>query len=172
MITLFDIPSTTPGISASPSVWKTRLCLNYKKLPFKVEWVEFPDIEALSKKYGFEPTRKRPDGSPLYTLPAIIDVDEETGRVKAAMSNSFTIARYLDEAYPNTPKLFIGSEEEIKEQEKLCIELPRIMLAGMSLVVFRAIDSVLNDASKVYYSSARARCVAGVSCRAPRRHPI
>lgn len=55
----------------------------------------------MCKEIGAPPTAKKPDGSPLYTLPAIYD--PSTG---AAVSESTDIAIYLDTAYPDTPKLF------------------------------------------------------------------
>ena len=70
-------------------------------MPFKSEWVEYPDIAALYQKYGVLATEKKSDGSPHYTLPLIHD--ESTGRF---ISGSTFIAKYLDETYPDTPKLF------------------------------------------------------------------
>ena len=75
--------------------------LNFKKLPYKTVWVEYPDIEKLSKEIGVEPTMIRKDGRPLYTLPAIQDPNTNT-----AVSESYRIAEYLEKTYPNSPKLF------------------------------------------------------------------
>ena len=46
---LFDIPGKD-GLAWSPNVWKVRAVLNYKKLPYKTEWIEFPDIEPKLKE--------------------------------------------------------------------------------------------------------------------------
>lgn len=75
--------------------------MNYKGIPFKTEWVEFPDIEPVLKKIGGAPTEKKKDGSDRYTLPAIHD--DKTGKV---IVDSEAIALYLDNTYPDTPKLF------------------------------------------------------------------
>lgn len=82
------------------SGWR-RFSLNYKGLAHKTEWVEFPDIEPLCKKLGLPPTRVPPTGPPSYTLPAIYDPNTKKYVVESA-----TIARYLDETYPETPRLF------------------------------------------------------------------
>ena len=79
--------------------------MNFKQLPYKTEWVEFPDIKAVCQKIGAPPTdiRLQLDGSGLqehYTLPVIYD--SSTGKIVA---ESFAIAEYLDETYPDTPKL-------------------------------------------------------------------
>ncbi|KAF8990471.1 hypothetical protein BDQ17DRAFT_1313825 [Cyathus striatus] len=100
MITFYDIPSALPINAWSPNTWKTRYCLNFKGLEYKTEYVEYPDIEALSKKLGIPPTQYKPDGSPYYSLPAIYD--SSTG---VAIAESMEIAKYLDKTYPDSPKL-------------------------------------------------------------------
>ena len=74
--------------------------MNFKGLPYKTVWVEYPDIEPLCKKVGASPGERRPDGSPLYTLPIIYDPN-----TKSVISDSAVIARYLDKTYPDTPRL-------------------------------------------------------------------
>ena len=121
-ITFYDIPSNNPGSPWSPNTFKTRweheslifirphclpitsfprYTLNFKGIPYKTEWVEYPDIEPLCKKLGISPTSKKPDGRDHYTLPAIHD--PSTG---AYISDSILIAEYLDKTYPNTPQIF------------------------------------------------------------------
>jgi glutathione S-transferase len=100
-ITFFDIPSATPENGWSPNTWKARYALNFKGIPYKTEWIEYPDIEAHCKKLGILPTSKNPDGSPHYTLPAIHD--PSTG---IYVSDSMLIAEYLEKTYPDTPSLF------------------------------------------------------------------
>lgn len=111
MITLFDLPSQTPTNAWSPNTWKTRFCLNYKGLPYKTEWVEMADIPTLYHKYN-TPACARPDGSPepYYCLPAILDVDPATGK-EAMLADSIKIAKYLDQTYPDTPKVLPADDE-------------------------------------------------------------
>lgn len=44
-----------------------RLALNYKRLPYRVEYISYPDIEPMLKKLGFPPTSPT---FPNYTLPS------------------------------------------------------------------------------------------------------
>ena len=74
--------------------------MNYKRIPYRTEWIEYPDIEPHSKSLGIKPTGKKPDGSPFYTLPAIHDPSTGT-----YLADSFPIAEYLEETYP-TPSIF------------------------------------------------------------------
>ncbi|KAG6811460.1 hypothetical protein H0H92_007283 [Tricholoma furcatifolium] len=100
IITFYDIPFQNPGQAWSPNAWKARYSLNFKGIPYKTVWVEYPDIETLAKKLGVPPTSKRPDGTPLYTIPMIHDPSTNT-----VVADSFAIAEYLDKTYPDTPKL-------------------------------------------------------------------
>lgn len=75
--------------------------MNYKSIPYRTEWIEYPDIEPHSKKLGIKPTGKKPDGTPFYTLPAIHDPSTGT-----SLAESFLIAEYLEETYPTTPSIF------------------------------------------------------------------
>jgi glutathione S-transferase len=53
------------------------------------------------RSIGAAPTGEKPDGSPLYTLPAIVDPSRTTSSGgPTVVSESFRIAEYLDEAYP------------------------------------------------------------------------
>ncbi|KAJ7206344.1 hypothetical protein GGX14DRAFT_643426 [Mycena pura] len=99
-IVLYDIPSAHPHNAWTPNTLKTRYALNYKGLQYTTEWVEYPDIESVSKDIGAAPTGNKPDGRPHYTLPAIRDLS--TG---AVISDSTKIAAYLDRTYPDTPRL-------------------------------------------------------------------
>ena len=75
--------------------------MNFKGIPYRTEWVEYPDIATLSKKLGINPTGQHKDGNPLYTLPAIHD--PSTG---IYIPDSLPIAEYLENTYPNTPSIF------------------------------------------------------------------
>ncbi|KAF9266686.1 hypothetical protein L218DRAFT_921227 [Marasmius fiardii PR-910] len=102
MITLYDVGPTTSKEhpSFSPFVRRTRYSLDYKKIPYKVVWVNFFTMEEVAKRIGAPPTGVRADGSPRYTVPFIHD--DTTG---ATVSESLLIAEYLDKTYPETPRL-------------------------------------------------------------------
>jgi glutathione S-transferase len=81
-----------------------RFVLNYKRLPYRTQWVEFPDVENILRSQNAPPTSVRPDGRPLYTLPVIIDA-----RTNVILSNANTIADYLEITYPARPVFPEGS---------------------------------------------------------------
>ncbi|GJF00672.1 glutathione S-transferase [Phanerochaete sordida] len=102
-IVLYDIPSNDriKRYPWSPNTWKTRYALNIKGLKYRTEWVEYPDIEGLLKKFGVPHTEQKPDGRDHYTLPVIYDP-----KTQRFVEDSGKIAKYLDDAYPDTPRLF------------------------------------------------------------------
>jgi glutathione S-transferase len=84
-----------------------RLNLTYKRISYETVWVALADVKAVSEEHGFAPTSTRPDGSPHYTLPAIRDQD--TGK---AVSESFEIAKYLDQQHAARPLIPSGTEAQ------------------------------------------------------------
>ncbi|KAJ3510374.1 hypothetical protein NLJ89_g4714 [Agrocybe chaxingu] len=100
MITFYDIQFTVPGRALSPYTWIAKHCLKFKGLEFNTKWVDLVDITPLCKMIGAEPTILTTDGREIYTLPVIHD--PSTGKT---VSDSFKIAQYLDEAYPETSRI-------------------------------------------------------------------
>ncbi|TFK35272.1 hypothetical protein BDQ12DRAFT_635314 [Crucibulum laeve] len=100
MIILYDISSLLPEKAWSPSTWKTRYCLNYKRIPYRTEWIEFCDIEPTCISLGIAPAGVRYE-KPHYTFPVIHDTSNGF-----CLADSAAIAEYLDEKYPDTPAVF------------------------------------------------------------------
>lgn len=74
-----------------------RIALNYKGLPYRTEWVEYPDLAPLLSSYNVAPN---PPPSVPYTVPTIYD--PHTHRF---IADSTKIALYLDATYPSTPPI-------------------------------------------------------------------
>lgn len=47
-IILFDL-ACTKNVCVSPAVWRIRLMLNYKRIPFQTKFIELPDIQPTLK---------------------------------------------------------------------------------------------------------------------------
>ncbi|KAG8731179.1 hypothetical protein FRC11_004808 [Ceratobasidium sp. 423] len=95
-IIFYDLVAAN-GTSWSPNPYKTRLSLNYKGLPYRVEYIAFPDIEPRLKELGVAPVS---DTHPRYTLPVIADPSSDPNGEPTYVSDSFKIALYLDDKYP------------------------------------------------------------------------
>lgn len=68
-IILYDIPTKDKHPRCwSLNPWKARMALNYKKLPYTTEWVEYPDIAPKFKQLGIPPNERDPKFQ--YSCPA------------------------------------------------------------------------------------------------------
>ncbi|KAF8915078.1 hypothetical protein CPB85DRAFT_1295583 [Mucidula mucida] len=149
-IILYDIPSTAPGNAWSPNVWKTRFCLNYKGIPHKTVWVEYPDIASTCKSLNVAPTfMRRNTGEPTYTVPFI--VDPSTGR---AISESFAIAKYLDATYSDTPRLVPEGTEALQAAYVVAWDS---QTGGCTRFVVPKTFGILNEASQIFFRESRER---------------
>ncbi|KAG2364270.1 hypothetical protein BDR07DRAFT_1482687 [Suillus spraguei] len=89
--------------SSSSSLTCHRYCLTFKGLPFQTVWLEFPEIKSFYEQHSLVPsTLHNLSGTrtPVCTHPVIMDPN--TNRL---IADSFAIAQYLDEQYPDTPKV-------------------------------------------------------------------
>ncbi|KAH9890216.1 hypothetical protein F4778DRAFT_377330 [Xylariomycetidae sp. FL2044] len=100
-IVFYDIASGPPVRPFAPNPWKTRYALNFKRADFVTQWVDLSEVTSTRKSLGADPVRFHADGEPFYTLPVI--KDPSTNKV---VGDSLDIAVYLDEKYPETPRLF------------------------------------------------------------------
>ena len=93
-ITFYDISMTTPG---APNPWKSRLALNFKKIPYKTTWVPLPNIAQVRASLNLPAGRKFADGSDFNTLPILEDRTKDS-----IIGDSFDIATYLHHTYPDS----------------------------------------------------------------------
>ncbi|KAI2224461.1 hypothetical protein LOZ12_005613 [Ophidiomyces ophidiicola] len=68
----FDIASAARGSlqAWSPNTFRTRLVLNFKRIPYSQSFVSYPDIAPLLQSLGVPPLENQ---ALPYTLPAIVD---------------------------------------------------------------------------------------------------
>uniref|UniRef100_A0A0W0FQ43 GST N-terminal domain-containing protein n=1 Tax=Moniliophthora roreri TaxID=221103 RepID=A0A0W0FQ43_MONRR len=106
MITLYDIgPVVVDGkeTGLSPMVRRVMYILNYKGIPYNVKFLCYEDIQPTAKSLGAGPTGVRADGkTPRYTVPFITD---SATSPPTAISDSINVAKYLENTYPNTPRI-------------------------------------------------------------------
>ena len=123
--------------------------LNYKGLNYCTEWVEFPDIEAVCKKLGANPTTTKADGiTPLYTLPILFDPSTQS-----VIAESAVIAAYLDKTYPDTPPVFPPGTHGLYEAFREAVD-GVFSYKIYPLVVYETLR-LLNPSSEEYYNRTR-----------------
>lgn len=125
-----------------------RYALAFKGLPFRTEWVEYPDVEALCKKIGAKPTEKKDDGRDHYTFPVIYDPN--TDRV---IEDSSNIARYLEKTYPDTPRLFPKGSNAL--QRAFEAAMGEIVNPPTFMIYIHATAANLFEPSQKYFKETR-----------------
>src|SRR5882757_2122761 len=88
-IRLYDLAAADPDRRFSPYCWRTRLALAHKALPVETIPWRFTEKDVIA-----------PSGSPL--VPVIVDGDRW-------VADSWTIANYLEDTFPDRPSLFGGA---------------------------------------------------------------
>jgi glutathione S-transferase len=93
-IILYDL-ACTKNTCFSPAVWRIRLLLNYKRIPYTTTFLEFPDIEPTLAALGIPPNER---AKYPYTVPVIHHLSTDT-----LVMDSAAIAPFLEETYPEPP---------------------------------------------------------------------
>ena len=84
----------------SNSLWYSQNGNEIQTLPSTFH-VRHQEQKFRSVDYAIDPTGKKTNGTPYYTLPAIHGPSTNT-----YLADSFTIAEYLEKTYPDTPSIF------------------------------------------------------------------
>jgi glutathione S-transferase len=125
-----------------------RYVLNFKKLPYKTVYLEFPELKDVLQAAGVPPITTK-SGDIFYTSPSI--VDDATG---AAISDSFKIAEYLDKQYPDTPKAFPPGSKGL---QAAFYEQFDSIFSGFVPLMMPQVPDVINLASREYYFDTRPK---------------
>jgi len=135
MIILYDLAGASGG-RFSPNCWRTRMALEHKQLPYETVPTRFVDIASIG------------DGT-HKTVPVIQDGSRFIG-------DSWTIANYLEETYPDRPTLFggpAGRALSLFVQNWVIETLHR----GVIEFVLLDIHDQLDEGDKAYFRSSRER---------------
>lgn len=124
-VLLYDLAGRDERRRFSPYCWRTRLALAHKGLPVKTIPWRFTDKEAIAKS-----------GQPK--VPVLVDQG-------TWISDSWAIAVYLEQKYPNHPSLFREAQSLIRLYSSLADGLvgsifPLIALDILSIVDERDVD--------------------------------
>ncbi|EPQ57497.1 hypothetical protein GLOTRDRAFT_74336 [Gloeophyllum trabeum ATCC 11539] len=148
-IILYDIPRQELEKGGwSGNTLKARLALEFKGLPYKTVWVEYPDIAAHCHKIGAPPTGQR-DGKPLYTLPVIKDPN-----TNAVVSDSYAIAEYLDAHYA-APRPLIPAGTEGLQAAFFKAVTDTALRSVLHPTILKRVSEFLNPPSQEYFIRTR-----------------
>ncbi|KAK0185503.1 hypothetical protein F5146DRAFT_1005487 [Armillaria mellea] len=132
----------------SPNTWKVRYALNYKGIPYHMEWVEYPDIEGLYKSFGMQASATKKDCmTPYYTLPVLHDPS-----IGAIISESAAIVEYFGVTYPDTPQLIPPGTRALHTAFTAAFE-SQMKVIGPFLTP--AVNVILSPRSQVFHRKTR-----------------
>lgn len=107
---LYDL-ACTKGVCCSPAVWRIRLMLNYKSIPYTTTFIEFPDISSTLAALGIPPNST---GKQAYTVPAVHHIPSNTFLMDSAVIAPFIETTYPEPALPLTFDLGIEIEKKAR----------------------------------------------------------
>ncbi|KAK0732523.1 hypothetical protein B0T21DRAFT_334731 [Apiosordaria backusii] len=142
-VILFDLPSKPPCKTWSLNPWKTRLLLNFKNIPYKTEWKEYPDIAP-----RLSPHLPPNESGSAYTIPTVILPSGEY------VTDSKVIAQKLQSLYPS-PHINLSSPYQAKIEGIMS----RLMPALAPIYIPAIPKNLLNEKSQPYWYDTRSKNV-------------
>ena len=111
--------------------------------------MEYTEIELTCKRIGAKHTRINSDGSPVYTVPVIYDPNTKT-----VMEESLKIAQYLDNTYPDAPRLIPDGAFVLHNAFSTIVE--STVLSIVPILILPLHDN-LNPISADFFRNAREK---------------
>jgi glutathione S-transferase len=135
-IVLYDLCGSDPGLRFSPHCWKAKMALAHKGLEFETRPTPFTKIKEIAD--GFSPT---------------VPILDDDGKL---VRESFDIALYLEEKYPERPSLFRGKggESHARFVESWTLN---VVHPPLTRLIIRDIHDRLHEADKTYFRESREK---------------
>ncbi|GJJ15329.1 hypothetical protein Clacol_009605 [Clathrus columnatus] len=129
------------------------MALEYKQIPYRTVWLEYPEIEPTMLSIGAKPSGVKPDGEPWYTIPVIVDeINPGPDGKPVPITDSWVIAEYLDDKFPDRPLFPKGS----KGLQRLLHEsFIKVALYETAQLLLPRFYENFNEASQPYFRATR-----------------
>lgn len=137
-ITLYELCGKDTERRFSPYCWRVRKALQHKGLAYETVAVPFTGIANI-------------DGNQLKTVPVLWDGDTR-------IADSFAIAEYLDQTYPDKPALF-GCESAIALSRFVQAWTYSALHPGIVRMVVKDIHDILDDQDQLYFRATREKAL-------------
>ncbi|GJJ15314.1 hypothetical protein Clacol_009590 [Clathrus columnatus] len=133
-----------------------RMALEYKKIPYRTVWLEYPELKPTMLSIGAKSGDTNPvDGSPVYTIPVILDeINLGPDGKPVPITDSWLIAEYLDEKFPDRPLFPKGSKGLQWSFHETII---KIGIFGTISLIMPYIYGNLNETSQPHFRATRER---------------
>ena len=132
---LFELVGRDKTQGFSPFVWRSKLALAHKKLAPELVPLRFTEIQDA---VAFANSK---------TVPVLVDE-------QATIKDSWDIACYLEETYPDKPSLF-GGDEARAASKLLGLQVAKYLLMPLFKTLVADIHDVLNEKDQIYFRKTR-----------------
>jgi glutathione S-transferase len=133
---LYDLAGAEPERRFSPYCWRTKLALAHKRLPVEAIPWRFSEKDAIAF-------------SGQDRVPVLIDGER-------VVSDSWEIATYLEEVYPDRPSLF-GAPAAIAVTRFVNAWADTVLVPGIVRLVVTDIDAHLHANDRAYFRQSREK---------------
>jgi glutathione S-transferase len=133
-IVMHDLAGADPALRFSPYCWRTRMALAHKGLDVETIPWRFTDKDALAF-------------SGQGRVPVIRDGDR-------VVTDSWTIAEYLEDSYPDRPSLFGGGAGR-SHARFINAWADGVMIAGIARLIVRDLMDVVAPQDQAYFRESR-----------------
>ena len=133
---MYDLAGADPARRFSPFCWRTRMALAAKGLEVETIAWRFTQKDALAPHGGDK-------------VPLLLDGDR-------VVSDSWAIAEYLEDTYPDRPSLF-GGDAGRALSRFVNGWADSVLLAGIARMVVADIHAVLDPADQAYFRTSREK---------------
>ncbi|XBQ10846.1 MAG: glutathione S-transferase family protein [Salinarimonas sp.] len=138
---LYDLAAADPAVRFSPYCWRAKMALAHKGLAVETRPWRFTEREALAF-------------SGQGRVPVLVDGDE-------VVHDSFAIALYLEDAYPDAPSLF-GGEGGQALARFVAAFADTVLNPGLSRLVVADIWAALAPEDQAYFRESREARYGGM----------
>jgi glutathione S-transferase len=138
---LYDLAGAEPERRFSPYCWRTKLALMHKGLPFDTIPWRFTDKDAIAF-------------SGQGRVPVLIDGDQ-------VVSDSWTIASYLEDAYADRPSLFRGDGGRAVTRF-VNAWADGVLVGGILRLIVTDILAHLDEKDRAYFRETREKRLGAV----------
>ncbi len=131
---LYDLAGADPDLRFSPYCWRARLALAHKGLEVETVPWRFTDKDVIASS-----------GQGL--VPVLVDGD-------ATVTDSWAIAAYLEERYPDRPSLF-GGPGGMAPTRFVNAWADTVLNPGLARLILADVFSVLHEKDRAYFRQTR-----------------
>ena len=133
---LYDLAGADPNLRFSPYCWRAKLALAHKGLEVETVPWRFTDKDVIAF-------------SGQGRVPVLVDGDK-------VVSDSWAIALYLEEAYPDRPSLF-GGPAAIPVTRFVNTWADTVLHGGMARLIVSDIAAIVHEKDRAYFRESREK---------------